>query len=63
MGGPNIEIIIAQFPAICTGNFGFFSPQPECGHPTRGLARQGEMLENAAESPVSSARGVGRQSD
>jgi hypothetical protein len=39
-----VETIIAQFPAICTVNFFFFSPQDKCDHPARRLASQGEML-------------------
>jgi hypothetical protein len=32
----NIEIIIAQFRAICTGNFDFFFPQPNAIIPSGG---------------------------
>jgi hypothetical protein len=34
----NVETIIAQIRAICTGNFVFLSPQDKCGHPARRLA-------------------------
>jgi hypothetical protein len=30
-----VEIIIAQFPAICSGKFAFFSQQVICDHPAQ----------------------------
>jgi hypothetical protein len=43
----NIEIIIAQFAAICTGNFDFFSPQDECDHAPGGLRAREKCLPGA----------------
>jgi hypothetical protein len=38
-----VEIIIAQFHAICTGNFVYFFLQDKCGYPARRLASLAEM--------------------